>query len=162
MGAYLITGNPGSGKSALAAELSRRSLIAVDGADLAFWEDSAGMRVDQPPEPDDDWRLAHRWVWSRARLEQCIAGFSGDAGRMFLCGTARNQTEMLDLFEQVFLLMIDDETQMARLKSPARTGFACCRAPQAGCGRLAPSRSLPARPGRRGRSAWLPPGAATR
>jgi hypothetical protein len=121
MRVYLITGNPGLGKSALAAELSRRGLIAVDADDLAFWEDSAGVRVDQPPEPDDDWRLAHRWVWSRARLEQCIAGFSGDAGRMFLCGTARNQTEMLDLFERVFLLMIDDETQMARLKSPART-----------------------------------------
>ena len=57
----------------------------------------------------------------RARLEQCIAGFSCDAGRMFLCGIARNQTEMLDLFEQVFLLVIDDETQLARLESPART-----------------------------------------
>jgi hypothetical protein len=121
MRAYLITGNPRSGKSTLAAELSRRGLIAVDADDLAFWEDSAAVRVDQPPDPDDDWRLAHRWVWSRARLEQCIAASSSDAGRMFLCGIARNQTEMLDLFEQVFLLVIDDETQMTRLESPART-----------------------------------------
>jgi hypothetical protein len=39
---------------------------------------------------------------------------------MFFCGIARNQAEMLDLFEQVFLLLIDDETQMVRLASPAR------------------------------------------
>ena len=49
MRAYLITGNPGSGKSALAAELARRGLITVDADDLAFWEDKAGVRVDQPP-----------------------------------------------------------------------------------------------------------------
>lgn len=121
MRAYLITGNPGSGKSTLAAELSRRGLIAVEADDLAFWEDSAGLRVDQPPDADDDWRLAHRWVWSRASVEQRIAAPGGDAGRMFFCGIARNQTQMLDLFAQVFLLVIDDETQVARLASPAQT-----------------------------------------
>jgi hypothetical protein len=120
MRAYLITGNPGSGKSTLAAELSRRGLTAVDADDLAFWEDSAGVRMNQPPDPDDDWRLAHRWAWSRVRLEQRIDASGSDTGRMFFCGIARNQAEMLDLFEQVFLLVIDDETQMARLGRPAR------------------------------------------
>ncbi len=42
---------------------------------------------------------------------------------MFLCGIARNQTEMLDLFERVFLLMVDDETQMARAREPSADGF---------------------------------------
>ncbi len=42
MRAYLITGNPGSAKSDLAAELSRRGLAAADADDLAFWEGSAG------------------------------------------------------------------------------------------------------------------------
>lgn len=91
MRAYLITGNPGSGKSTLAAELSRRGLIAVDADDLAFWEDGSGVPVEQPPDPDDDWRLAHRWVWSRSRIEQSIAASSADTGRMFFCGIARNQ-----------------------------------------------------------------------
>ena len=36
---------------------------------------------------------------------------------LFFCGIARNQTEMLDLFGQVFLLLIDDGTQMARLST---------------------------------------------
>ena len=120
MRAYLITGNPGSGKSALAAELARRGLITVDADDLAFWEDKAGVRVDQPPGAEDDWRRAHRWVWSRARIEQVIGASGGEAGRMFFCGIAQNQDQMLDLFEKVFLLVIDDDTQAARLAGPAQ------------------------------------------
>jgi predicted ATPase len=123
MRAYLITGNPGSGKSTLAAELSRRGLAAVDADDLAFWEDSAGTPVTQPPGPDDHWLLAHRWVWSRSRIEQSLAESCGHRRAAFFCGIARNQAEMLDLFEQVFLLVIDAQTQMARLaaESPLRT-----------------------------------------
>jgi hypothetical protein len=119
MRAYLITGNPGSGKSTLAAELSRRGLIAVDADDLAFWADNDGVRADQPPGADDAWRGAHRWIWSRTQIEQVIAA-SGDAGRVFFCGIARNQDQMLDLFERVFLLVIDAGTQMARLAGPAQ------------------------------------------
>ncbi len=120
MRVFLVTGNPGSGKSTLAAELSRRGLIIVDADDLAFWQDSSGVRVEQPAGVDDGWLRAHRWVWSRARIEQVIAASGGDAGRMFFCGIARNQAEMLDLFEKVFLLAIDDETQITRLAGPVQ------------------------------------------
>ena len=34
---------------------------------------------------------------------------------MFFCGIARNQDELLDLFDRVFLLRIDARTQEARL-----------------------------------------------
>jgi len=113
---FLITGNPGSGTSTLAAELSRRSLVAIDTDDLAFWEDSSGLPVDKPPDADDGWLLAHRWVWSRARMEEAIAAASDGGGRpLFFCGIARNQDQMLDLFEQVFVLRIDEDTQIARL-----------------------------------------------
>jgi adenylate kinase family enzyme len=122
MRAYLITGNPGSGKSTLAAELSRRGLAAVDADDLAFWQDSAGVRVAQPPDADDNWLLAHRWVWSRSRIEQRIAAPRSRGRALLFCGIARNQAEMVDLFEQVFLLMIDEQTQLARLRGSARPG----------------------------------------
>jgi RNA polymerase sigma-70 factor (ECF subfamily) len=124
MFAYLITGNPGSGKSTLAMELRRRGLIALDTDEMAFWANDAGIPVDQPAHPDDQWRLAHRWVWSRARIEQSIAQAAGDTDSMFFCGIALNQTEVLVLFEQVFLLAIDEDTQLARLAlavSPDRT-----------------------------------------
>ncbi len=125
MRVFLITGNPGSGKSTLAAELSRRGLVAIDTDDLAFWEGSSGLPVEKPPDADDGWLLAHRWVWSRARIEEAAAAASdGGSGPMFFCGIGRNQDQMLDLFEQVFLLRIDEDTQIARLAratSPLRT-----------------------------------------
>jgi shikimate kinase len=125
MSAYLITGNPGSGKSTLARELARRGLIALDADDLAFWADSDGRPVNQPADVDDDWRLAHHWVWSRTRIRQAVTTTTGGAATStFICGIARNQGEMLDLFDQVFLLVIDEDTQNARLAqatSPDRT-----------------------------------------
>jgi adenylate kinase family enzyme len=124
MRALLITGNPGSGKSTLAAELSRRGLVAIDTDDLAFWADSSEVTVERPLSADDGWLRAHRWVWSRARIEEAIAGVDDTADLVFFCGIARNQDQMLDLFEKVFLLVIEDDTQIARLAkatSPLRT-----------------------------------------
>jgi hypothetical protein len=121
---FLVTGNPGSGKSTLAAELSRRGLMAIDTDDLAFWQDSSGMPVDRPADADDGWLLTHRWVWSRARIEAVIAASDDAPSPLFFCGIARNQDTMLDLFEQIFLLVIGADTQDARLNrttSPLRT-----------------------------------------
>lgn len=116
---YLVTGNPGSGKSTLVRELSRRGLVALDADDLAFWADGDGRPVDEPADADDAWRLAHQWVWSRSRIVQAAT-----TDGTFVCGIARNQGEMLDLFDKVFLLAIDEDTQNARLAratSPDRT-----------------------------------------
>jgi predicted ATPase len=81
MRAFLITGNPGSGKSTLAAELSRRGHAAIDADDLASWEDISGVPVQPPPQVDEAWQLAHRWVWNRARLEAAIAAADDRGGR---------------------------------------------------------------------------------
>lgn len=109
--AVLITGNPGSGKSTLAAELSRRGYEAIDADDLASWEDISGTPAEPPAEIDEAWQLAHRWVWNRGRLESAIAA----SGLLFVCGIARNQEDMLDLFERVFLLTLEADAQEARL-----------------------------------------------
>jgi hypothetical protein len=97
--AVLITGNPGSGKTTMVAELTRHGLDAIDADDgIARWEEGTE---------------GHRWVWDRDRLEQAISLTPG----LFVCGTAINQREMLDLFSQVFLLSIDAATQLERLES---------------------------------------------
>jgi hypothetical protein len=120
MRAFLITGNPGSGKSTLAAELSRRGYPAIDADDLASWEDGSGVPVEPPARLDEAWQLTHRWVWIRGRIEAAIAA----ADLLFICGIAVNQDQMLDLFERVFVLIIEADTQDARLAratSPHRT-----------------------------------------
>lgn len=118
MRGVLVTGNPGSGKSTVAAELTRRGLVAVDpdyDPQLSHWRDTAGRRVDfldGPAAPTDEWLVANRWVWSRPRVEELLAASDTP---VFLCGIATNQRELLDLFTNVFLLRIDDQTQEARL-----------------------------------------------
>ena len=120
MGLFLITGNPGSGKSAMVGELTRLGQIALDTDDtIAGWETEAGLSVEQPDRATDEWLLSHRWVWSRARLEDAIQAQTLDGGHVFFCGIARNQREMLNLFDTVFLLAVDHATQVARLDTPS-------------------------------------------
>jgi dephospho-CoA kinase len=95
----LITGNPGSGKATIAAELTRLGHHAIDADDeIARWEDT----------PD-----GRRWTWDRDRLENAIRLTPG----LFVCGIGINMRDMLDLFDHVFLVSIDAVTQIERLES---------------------------------------------
>ncbi|MGH3601745.1 MAG: hypothetical protein ACRDQH_15955 [Pseudonocardiaceae bacterium] len=89
-----------------------RAIDPDSDPELSYWEDCMGTRVDGPRRPDEEWFGQHRWVWSRSRLRAVL----GDqVGVVFVCGIARNQDQLLDLFEQMFLLRIDAQTQEARL-----------------------------------------------
>jgi broad-specificity NMP kinase len=114
---HLVTGNPGSGKTALAEELARRGVPAIDGDSLAGWESVDGGPVTTPEQRTDDWLRRHRWVWSRDRVQQLAAAHAGRDAPAFVCGIAMNLRSMLDLFDTVFLLSIDDATQVRRLDS---------------------------------------------
>jgi dephospho-CoA kinase len=117
--AVLITGNPGSGKTTLASELARRGCAVIDADDIAGWETNSGVPVSQPVPASEEWLLRHRWVWSRSRVATVITERSSPGRPLFVCGIAVNQREMLDLFDHVFLLTLDHETQVERLNAPS-------------------------------------------
>jgi hypothetical protein len=118
MTAFLVTGNPGSGKSTLAQVLVRRGLATIDpdyDPELSYWEDDAGNRLsggDGPAAPDEQWLRAHRWVWNRSRLQDLLTQRQAP---VFVCGIALNIDHVLDLFDRLFLLRIDADTQEERL-----------------------------------------------
>jgi dephospho-CoA kinase len=117
MAAFLVTGNPGSGKTAMAAELTRLGFSAFDADELAGRESASGTEVSQPHNATDEWLLSHRWVWSRRRMEEKIRS-QPPGQHVFVCGISMNQRDMLDLFDTVFLLSLDQATQVARLDTP--------------------------------------------
>lgn len=88
MPAFLITGNPGSGKTSVARQLARRGYAAFDADEVAGWETASGTAVAQPPAPTDEWLLSHRWVWFRARLEALVSEHSEGRQPVFVCGIA--------------------------------------------------------------------------
>src|SRR5689334_15699944 len=120
MTAYLVTGNPGSGKTTLAAELVRRGLVAIDpdyDAELSHWVDDEGtptLKADGPADPDVQWLRTHHWVWSRSRLQEILRECQVP---VFICGIALNIHDVADLFDRIFLLRIDAQTQEQRLLS---------------------------------------------
>ena len=130
MTAFLVTGNPGSGKSTLAQVLARRGLATIDpdhDPELSYWEDDAGNRLsrhDGPTAPDEQWLRAHRWVWNRSRLQDLL---TQQQAPVFVCGIALNIDHVLELFDRLFLLRIDADTQEERLlahdtgQSPGRS-----------------------------------------
>lgn len=113
MTAYLVTGNPGSGKSMMVAELTRRGFQALDTDDLAGWVDDSGTTAAQPLNVTATWLASHHWEWTRAAFERILQ--KADAPPVFFCGIATNQLDMLDLFEVVFLLTLNEQTQIDRL-----------------------------------------------
>jgi hypothetical protein len=68
-----------------------------------------------PEEPNWDWLMSHSWQW---RPELIDAALTEATGPIVLAGTARNMFDLLDRFDQLVLLIMDDATQEARLADP--------------------------------------------
>jgi hypothetical protein len=117
MSAVQIAGCSGAGKSAVAAVLARRGLVAIDSDDdplLARFVDPAGAVVAQvPAAPDLAWLDRHGWAWDPGRLDELI--LAAAPATLYVCGGADNQHELAGRFAQVFLLEIDEPTMLARL-----------------------------------------------
>jgi len=117
MSAVQIAGCSGAGKSAVAAVLARRGVVAIDSDDdpfLARFVDPAGAVVaEAPAEPDLTWLARHSWAWDPARLDELIRAAA--PATLYVCGGADNQHQVAGRFTRVFLLEIDEPTMLARL-----------------------------------------------
>ncbi|WP_026423501.1 dephospho-CoA kinase [Actinokineospora inagensis] len=117
MGAALITGCSGSGKSTVAAELSERGYTAIDADNvIARWLDRSGSPVWMPDDASATWFDQHTWSWDLTWLDDLIAS----ADTMYVCGAADNIARAWTRFERVYLLAISEATMLSRVDDQDR------------------------------------------
>jgi hypothetical protein len=119
----LVTGQAGSGKSSVAAELRRQGFAAYDtdamegvtGFDYA----DTGLPVGpgEIEHPIDFSRFS--WNWRVDRLLELLES----AGDVFICAITSNAVELAQLFDRVFVLVPDRETLAYRLRTRTNNTF---------------------------------------
>src|SRR4051812_13441327 len=119
----LVTGQAGSGKSSVAAELRRRGFTAYDtdampeltGFDYA--ETGLPVGPGEIEHPIDFSRFS--WNWRLDPLRELLAS----AENVFICAITSNTVELAHLFDRVFVLVPDRETLARRLRARTTNPF---------------------------------------
>ncbi len=116
---YLIEGVSGAGKTAVAAELQRRGFQAIHGdRELAYRGDpQTGVPVASPSDPPTARWLSEHQVWDVEKVRAHLA--SRDEPLTFFCGGSRNFAKFVDLFDGVFVLVVDLDTMNRRIDERA-------------------------------------------
>lgn len=116
MSFYYIKGTPGSGKTTVRKELERLGYEAHDADD----DDMGGphnkltnQRVTYPNKPSEQWYQEHCY----RLMPEAVRRLKKKAANktIFLSGTASNEDEVWDLFDDVLFLSIDLETLKSRI-----------------------------------------------
>lgn len=116
MGAYLIAGRSGTGKSTVCKELIRRGFTAFDSdtiTGLASWVDTATGQKINTDYPGHDLVNKSKVTWDETILERLLV----QPGDVFICGSANNAFDFMPLFTQTFVLHIDPEEQRRRINN---------------------------------------------
>ncbi|MEU0677050.1 AAA family ATPase [Streptomyces sp. NPDC006172] len=120
-----VTGNSGTGKSTVCGMLRERGFVAFDADEDGFsrWIDRAdGDVVVDPPYPvPEGWLDRYGWAIVSERVEALV-----DESRSriaFLCGSAENEADVLDLFDLIVCLVIDESTLRHRLATRTTNTF---------------------------------------
>jgi dephospho-CoA kinase len=115
MSLVYITGVSGSGKSAVRNTLIARGYEAFDvdyDGFAAHYDNTTGKKVSHVIRTKE-WHEKHDWKISRPMVEELAK--KAKAKLIFLCGVARNDNEVWDLFDKVFALAVDEKTLRKRL-----------------------------------------------
>jgi hypothetical protein len=120
-----VTGNAGTGKSAVCALLKSRGEYAVDADWEGYnhWVDRTnGQVVTAPPDPvPAGWLDRFGWRTSRPAVEVLAAKARGKT--VFFCGSAENDGELRGLFDLVVCLVVDHSTLRHRLLTRTSNSF---------------------------------------
>jgi hypothetical protein len=120
-----VTGNSGTGKSTVCAVLQQRGHLAADAdrGGYCHWVDrTTGAVVADPPEPvPAGWLNRFGWQISRGRVEALAV--NSDDKTAFLCGNIENEQDVLNLFDLVVCLVVDDETLIDRIQTRTTNSF---------------------------------------
>ena len=117
MGIAWITGNSGTGKSAVCAALAEKGYRSIDSdMGIAAWVNTITNEVIEAVDAgplSQEWFRDHRWLLRRSRVEE----LAKDAGTqtVFLCGLAQNDEEFWDLFDAKICLILDETTIRGRI-----------------------------------------------
>jgi broad-specificity NMP kinase len=120
---YLVTGQAGSGKSTVAAELTRRGFVAYDTDEMPGVTGHDSLETGQPvawediDHPVDFSRVA--WNWRLDKLQELLAS----ADDVFVCAITSNTVELAHIFDRVFVLVPDRETLARRLRDRTNNTF---------------------------------------
>lgn len=99
---YLVSGLPGTGKTAVCAELHARGYEAIDADRILGYQHDAD------------------WLWGEEKIEQILNDTSEE---VFICGSASNRDKYLSRFNKVFILYVDDRTLKSRLLNRTNNNF---------------------------------------
>jgi broad-specificity NMP kinase len=119
----LVTGQAGSGKSSVAAELRRRGFAAYDTdamegvAGFDYAETGLPVGPGEIEHPIDFRRFS--WNWRLDRLLQLLESTDD----VFICAITSNTVELAHLFDRIFVLVPDRETLAERLRTRTTNTF---------------------------------------
>lgn len=111
----LVFGPSGSGKTYIANELQKKGLNAFDAdqiTGLSAWYNEKGQKVPEPKSADEALNNQYSFLWSRRFLSDFLSKFND----VFIFGGSGNLFNLFDLFDSVFFLKTDLQTQYERIR----------------------------------------------
>ena len=115
----LIFGAPGSGKTYISSALRVAGYRAFDAdmiEGLSSWEDEEGIKVRFPTNADEEFFNKHSYLWNR----EFLSAYLKKEDTIYIFGISSNIFDVLDLFDRVYFLKVNQKLQRERLEHTSR------------------------------------------
>jgi len=119
-----ITGSSASGKSTLGEQLKSRgySVIDIDETGSCAWHKNGTEEIENySPGLGRKWLEEHEWICDYDKIWGEIESTKSEV--VFVVGITTNQYSVLEKFDSVYLLTVDPDTLLHRLKNRTTNYF---------------------------------------